>query len=119
MKKALIPLALAALALTTTAADAWTRLQTEAEFRANVVDRQTWIDGSGGVIAHADGRVTGEWNGQAVRGRWVWDNGAYCRNLRIGSRETGTDCQHFFIRGNQLRILSERGRGREQIVTLR
>lgn len=119
MQKALFPLALAALALTTTAADAWTRIQTEAEFRAQLVGRETWVEGSGGVTPQADGSVTGQWSGQTVRGRWVWDNGAYCRNLRIGSRETGTDCQHLFIRGNQLRNVSDRGRGREIIATLR
>jgi len=119
MQNVLIPLALAALAFTTTAADAWTRIQTEAEFRAQIVGRETWVEGSGGVTAQADGTVTGRWNDQRVRGNWIWDNGAYCRNLIIGSQETGTNCQHLFVRGNQVRNVSDRGTGREIISTLR
>ena len=119
MQKVLIPLAVATLALTTTAADAWTRIQTEAQFRAQMVGRESWVEGSGGVTPHPDGSVTGRWNGQPVRGRWVWDNGAYCRNLIIGSNEIGTNCQHLFIRGNQVRNVSDRGRGRETIAILR
>ena len=119
MPRSPFALALIALTLSATAADAWTRIRTEAEFRAQVVGRQTWIDGRGGTLSHPDGRVTGEWDGQRITGRWVWDNGAYCRNLRLGQTETGTDCQHYFIRGNQVRALSERGRGRETIAAFR
>ncbi len=119
MTRFILPAALAALTLSATAADARTRIRTESEFRAQIVGRAAWIDGRGGTTAHPDGRVTGEWDGQRIVGAWVWNDGAYCRNLRIGSTETGTDCQHYFIRGNQVRSLSERGRGRETIATLR
>lgn len=119
MHRLLFAATIATVALTSTAATAWTRLLGEADFRAQIVGKQTWVDGRGGTIAHADGSVTGTWDGQAIRGRWQWSNGMYCRNLIIGTHETGTDCQQYFIRGNEARSLGNQGRGAEVIATIR
>jgi hypothetical protein len=112
---------LASLALVlmgTTAASAWTRIRTEAEFRAQIVGRNTVIEGRGGTVQHADGTVTGTWDGQAVRGRWSWSDGMYCRNLNIGGRVTGTDCLEYFIDGNRVRAVRDYGRGAEIFSTI-
>ena len=60
----------------------------------------------------ADGSVRGQWNGAPVVGSWVWNDGHYCRNLRIGSTETGTNCQRIESEGNRIRATNDRGQGR-------
>lgn len=109
---------LAMVMISATAATAWTRIQTEAEFRAQIVGRNTVVAGHGGTVQHADGTVTGTWNGTAVRGRWSWSDGMYCRNLNIGGRVTGTDCLQYFVDGNRVRAVRDYGRGSETISTL-
>lgn len=107
------------LLLGVTSADAWTRIATEAEYRAQVADRpQVDTEGRGQVIFHGDGTVTGEWAGQTVRGAWQWHQGFLCRNLFIGDRETGTNCLLSEIRGNQLRGTQDQGRGNVTVTTL-
>lgn len=109
-----------ALALSTTAADAWTRITTEAQYRAQIADReQVDNEGRGRVIFHSDGRVTGEWQGQPIRGAWQWHQGFLCRNLLIGSHETGTNCLLSEIRGDQVRGTQDQGRGNVTVTTLR
>lgn len=108
-----------AVAFGTTTADAWTRITTEAQYRAQVVDReQVDNEGRGRVIFHSDGRVTGEWQGNSIRGAWQWHQGFLCRNLIIGNRETGTNCLLSEINGNQLRGTQDQGRGTVTVTTL-
>ncbi|MCC5988659.1 MAG: hypothetical protein JJT95_13330 [Pararhodobacter sp.] len=109
-----------ALAFGSTAADAWTRITTEDQYRAQVADReQVDNEGRGRVTFHSDGRVTGEWQGQPIRGAWQWHQGFLCRNLIIGSHETGTNCLLSEIRGDQVRGTQDQGRGNVTVTTLR
>ena len=118
MKSSVLFATLAVFTLSSTAADAWTRIQTEADFRDKVVGRTQTAEGLGHITSAADGTVTGQWQGNAVRGRWQWHDGYWCRNLIIGTHETGTNCLRLDIRGNQLRGRQDRGRGTETITTM-
>ena len=100
-------------------AAAWTRITTEAEFLQQIAGRTQVIEGRGHIRSTADGNVTGEWNGNALRGRWQWHESYWCRNLIIGQNEIGTNCLTVEIRGNQVRARQDRGRGTETISTLR
>lgn len=112
-------LAASALLLTVSTADAWTRITTEAQYRSQIADRlQVDTEGRGSVIFRGDGSVTGEWQGQRMRGRWQWHQGFVCRNLIIGTHETGTNCLLTEIRGNQVRGTQDQGRGNVTITTL-
>lgn len=104
--------ALLLLALSAGAAQAWERVSTEAAFRALVVGHRQVVDGSGYIEVQGDGTVRGQWNGANVVGSWVWSDGYYCRNLRIGSTETGTNCQRIDTEGSQIRATNDRGQGR-------
>ncbi|MCC6000125.1 MAG: hypothetical protein JJU19_04575 [Pararhodobacter sp.] len=107
------------LLLGATTADAWSRVATEADFLARIADRQQVLEGTGHVTWHSDGRVTGDWRGQTVRGRWQWHQGFVCRNLMIGTHETGTNCLMLELRGDQLRATQDQGRGQATITTMR
>lgn len=100
-------------------AAAWTRITTEAEFQQQIVGRTQVIEGQGHITSTADGNVSGEWGGNALRGRWQWHEGFWCRNLIIGQNETGTNCLTVEIQGNQVRARQDRGSGTETISTLR
>lgn len=100
-------------------ADAWQRISTEDQFRAQIVGRTQVIEDTGHITSHPDGRVVGEWQGNNLRGRWEWHDGYWCRNLIIGTRETGTNCLLVERQGDQLRATQDRGRGNQIISTLR
>jgi hypothetical protein len=98
---------------------AWERVITEQQFREYVVDRHIDTPEGNSFTSHADGRVTGRWGGQRMVGGWQWNQGFWCRNVRVGQApETGTDCQLVELRGNQVRITRNQGRGEAGLGTL-
>ncbi|MCC5971631.1 MAG: hypothetical protein JJU15_16935 [Pararhodobacter sp.] len=98
---------------------AWERVTTEQQFRDRVVDRQIVTDEGNTYTSHADGRVTGTWQGHRMVGGWQWHQGFWCRNVRVGQgQETGTDCQVIELQGNQLRSTREQGRGTSGVGTI-
>lgn len=106
------------VALSAGTAQAWERIDTEAAYRAQVVGNRQVVAGSGHAVVQPDGTVTGEWNGQPVSGNWSWNDGYYCRSLRIGNTDTGSNCQLIEVEGNQIRSTNDRGQGRNVTATL-
>ncbi|MGY6632894.1 MAG: hypothetical protein ACXIU8_04035 [Alkalilacustris sp.] len=100
-----------ALAVSAFPAAAWERITTEEDFRAAIADRTITTAEGNSFTSHSDGRVTGTWGGQAMSGRWEWHQGFWCRNVRVGSTESGTDCQMVERRGNEVRNTRDQGRG--------
>lgn len=92
-------------------AAAWERLTTEEQFRASITDRTITTAEGNSFTSHSDGRVTGTWGGQPMSGRWEWHQGFWCRNVRVGDTESGTDCQTVERRGNEVRNTRNQGRG--------
>jgi len=100
-------------------AQSWQRVTTEQQYRDRVVGRTIIFESGNSVVSHPDGRVTGRWGGQPMVGGWQWHQGFWCRNVRVGnSPETGTDCQRIELRGNQVRLTRNQGRGDSGVGTL-
>ncbi len=99
-------------------AQSWTRITTEQGYRDTVVGRPITVEGQGVVTWMADGTGRGEWGGHNLVGAWTWSNGYQCRNVRVGTHETGTDCHRVEVNGNQIRVTTERGNGRTIVGTL-
>jgi len=73
-------------------ADDFKRIRKEADFRSLVVGK-TISAGSGYLTLHADGRLTGAGSQGALIGNWKWSRKFFCRNLNIGGKNIGSDCQ--------------------------
>ncbi|WP_147238795.1 hypothetical protein [Rhodosalinus halophilus] len=76
------------------------RITTESDVR-QLVAGKALVGPTGWIRAGADGRMTGEFDGQRTRGAWDWQQGDFCRNVGIVQRELGTDCQGVEIDGPQ------------------
>ena len=97
---------------------AWERITTEQQFVEEVVGR-TLVNPEGYAwVYQPDGRITGTWDGQPVTGRWEWHQTLFCRNVRIGATETGTDCQVKEVRGQQMRYTRDQGRGDTIVMSM-
>lgn len=85
-------------------AQSWQRITGKDAFVSTVQGKTLSSNGSTATI-NSDGSTYGTLaGGNDYVGKWVWDNGRYCRNLVIGGDETGTFCAHIDIAGNQVRF---------------
>lgn len=90
----------------------WQRITTEQQFRDQIVDRQILTTEGNTFTSHADGRVTGQWQGAPMVGAWQWHQGFWCRNVRVGQHpETGTNCQVIEMHGSEVRMTRDQGQG--------
>lgn len=104
--------------LTAQPAAAWERLTTEQQFRDRIVDR-TIEAPNGSFVVGSDGQVAGALGGRSFQGPWQWHQGFWCRNVRVGNQESGTDCQVWEVNGNQIRMTRDQGRGETMTGTIR
>ncbi len=118
MKKFLALACLAAFAATPLLAE-FKQVRTEAEYIEKFVGK-TLVDPDGNTFrVTADGKLTGKLtNGDKVRGAWKWNRRFWCRNVIVGGRELGTDCQKIEVDGNQYRLTRKKGRGEVRVGTL-
>lgn len=58
-----------------------------------------------------DGRITGKGAGWDVSGKWVWQDGYFCRDLNWGGDALGYNCQEVAAKGNRIRFTSDKGQG--------
>lgn len=94
---------------TVSIAQSWKNVGSKDAFVA-AVQGKTLTSNGGSAKINADGTTTGALaNGQKYAGKWVWDNGRYCRNLRIGNKDTGTLCAKIDVAGNQIRFSNQGG----------
>lgn len=66
-----------------------------------------------------DGQITGKGAGWDVSGKWVWQNGFFCRDLRWGDDELGYNCQEVAANGDRIRFTSDKGKGQSADFRLR
>lgn len=90
------------------AADGFTRITTDAEFRKLIGGKKLYYDW-GHVVAKSNGALRGEANGKALKGAWAWRDGFFCRTLE--THRADTDCQVAEINGKQVRFVRKRGKG--------
>lgn len=67
----------------------------------------------------ADGRITGEAQGDRVTGQWQWREGYFCREMRWGDEEIAANCQRVDAAPRRIRFTSDRGAGRSATFGLR
>ena len=86
------------------------RVTTRQAFRNLVVGRTFSNDlGSGRCLA--DGTMTGEFGGRRLTGYWYWEDGFFCRDIRVGPEYLGSDCQIVLISEDELTVVRNRGNG--------
>lgn len=86
------------------------RIRSEDQFRSIVVGRDL-VSGDSSIRVETDGTVSGKVPRGRVKGKWVWGNGMFCRNVVIGNTALGQDCQVVRSNGKQVVFLPDQGRG--------
>lgn len=107
----------ATLAATGLHAENFKRINSEADFRALVVDRKLTA-GKDWMTVKSDGTTVGRIFEQKFNAAWVWQNRMYCRNAVMGKRQLGTDCQVVRIAGKSVEFIREYGKGKSGVMQL-
>lgn len=95
---------------TTTSAAGVGAITDEAQFRSAIVGKTLEFNGNTFTV-NADGTFSGPWDGNGISGTWTWENGAFCRAGRAGSRTLDRDCQTWAVNGNVATVTRDRGAG--------
>ncbi|WP_224824943.1 hypothetical protein [Cognatishimia sp. MH4019] len=90
---------------------------TEAQFRETLVGRTLTFEGKS-LVVNADGTISGPWDGQGITGTWTWNDGAVCRDAKIGSRVLAPDCQVWTLDGSTAIVTRDRGNGASFVYTI-
>ncbi len=91
-------------------AAAFERVTARADFLTLVQGRT--LTGSGvSLRVGADGSIAGRGFGLAVRGRWDWQDGFFCRTLDTALRDFPRNCQLVQRQGDVVRFTADRGAG--------
>lgn len=103
----------AAISLSATLAQAsdLKRVKTEADFRANVVDRKFTSGNGDWIIIASDGTISGSLNKQKAVGDWNWQGKYWHRHVNIGGTSLGSDSQEVHISATQMRTKRKKGKG--------
>ncbi|MBT6191141.1 MAG: hypothetical protein HOI22_12880 [Tateyamaria sp.] len=67
-------------------------------------------EGDAWLIINEDGTITGKINGAKLSGRWNWSKGRFCRNVRVGTKDRGTDCQKVYLSGNLMKVVGQKSK---------
>lgn len=119
MKGTAIGIIALAMTVSATPAMAWERISDEDALAERVVGRTLVNEAGSSWVVRANGRIEGNWDGQAMTGIWEWHSGLFCRNVVVGGQQSGTDCQVLEVRGDSLRVIRDQGRGETSVVTIR
>ena len=74
-----------------------------------VVGKKLYLD-KNWVTAKKNGKLAGNFGGNALKGAWAWRGGFFCRTLTTHSKNT--DCQLWTVNGKQHKVTRERGKGK-------
>lgn len=130
MQKTLSPIVVSLGLMTAIEARAdsqWSLATSGTQFET-VTERDTFVDLVTGntlkrfginLEVQPDGSIEGRAFGVKVRGAWEWRDRYFCRNLRWGSTEIGTNCQEVKVSGDLVRFTSDRGTGEFADLQLR
>lgn len=86
------------------------RISTEDDFRKLVVGKKIKCGDKDHYTIRRNGRLTGRFGGETLKGVWEWRDGYFCRTLT--TVRPGTDCQKFEVSAKELRGTRNRGKGR-------
>ena len=93
----------------------WTRITTEAAFRAGWTGRRLIAPGLDFTI-EADGTLHGTAGTAVLAGRWHWADGLFCRHATLDGEDLGWDCEIIEACGARMRYTRQAGRGAASIV---
>ncbi|MEX0349702.1 MAG: hypothetical protein AB3N15_09800 [Paracoccaceae bacterium] len=93
----------------------WSRILTRDAFCRYIA--QSRFEGEGlSFVIRDDGSFSGIAGGESFAGRWVWEDGWFCRTLAVGDEPPETDCELIETCGDQMRYTRNRGQGSASIV---
>ena len=67
----------------------------------------------------ANGSISGKGAAWDVSGQWQWKGSYLCRSLECGGDDLGYNCQEIKVKGNTMRITSDKGTGQSADFRLR
>ena len=88
------------------------RITAEQEFRAKAVGKKL-VTKSGYVNVGKDGSLRGEFGGRELTGKWYWEDGYYCRTVKLGDRDLGHDCQAVLVTEDGMVFHRGKGQGKK------
>ncbi|MEO0380959.1 MAG: hypothetical protein AAF252_11870 [Pseudomonadota bacterium] len=89
-------------------------ITTKADFVSLVVGKRLNFNDDH-VKVRRNGKITGRFGGDALKGTWVWQDGYWCRTLTTHSKNT--DCQLWETDGTDFRVTRAKGTGRSFVYT--
>lgn len=93
------------------------RITKENDFRAQVVGKVYTNNNGDWFRWNADGSISGALkNKQSFTGAWNWQRKFLCRNIRVGSKELGTDCQVIRVDGTTVQLIRKKGKGKTVLL---
>ena len=88
------------------------RITTEQEFRATAVGKKMVTKG-GYVNFGEDGSLSGEFSGKKLTGKWSWEDGYFCRTVKLGGKDRGHDCQVVLATEDGVVLHRKKGQGKK------
>ena len=76
----------------------------------NVENDSVW------VMKHPDGSITGEAGSKAITGTWTWEGTFWCRTIKVGGKDRGSDCLKMVIDGDMISSTRNKGKGEKTPV---
>ena len=83
----------------------------------NLVAGKIFSNELGSGMCLSDGTMTGEFDGHTLTGYWYWEDRFFCRDIRLGRKHLGSDCQILSVSEDVLTVVRNRGKG--ETVTYR
>ncbi|WP_298968444.1 dihydrodipicolinate reductase [uncultured Roseobacter sp.] len=99
-----------ALAIGTSAAAEFTKVDSEAQFVSLISGkelRRPFVK----LEVSPEGEISGIGAAWAVSGNWTWREGYFCRDLFWGGDALGYNCQEVQAKDNRIKFTSDKGAG--------
>lgn len=71
------------------------------------------------ISLSSDGSISGSGASWPIEGQWKWQGEYLCRSLEWGGDDLGYNCQEVKVKGNRVRITSDKGVGQSADFRLR
>lgn len=108
----------AGLAMSPAMAASFKRIKSAEDFNSKVVGQKLTSE-AGFFIIEASGKISGELNKHKAVGAWKWNQGFWCRTIKIGARDLGSNCQTIEVTQDQVKFTRDQGKGDETIFNLK
>lgn len=86
------------------------RITTEAEYMQKIVGKKL-VTGKDFVKIEKNGKMKGKFGGAKLVGAWKWQQGYWCRTIRLGGKDRGSDCQVVMVSDTQMYSIRKQGKG--------